>query len=161
VTPNNALEDRERPWRAVSLRVGIVAGRSTRSLDVMRVPIIPVVAMAVAAVLSGCQIEVPPLVSGDASISEPGRGVRTWKLSEGNLTQLKAWLTAHKDGWSPDFVTPTAQVYVNLTAADESTMQLWLRGNSLLIMGAKRQQLRQSFSAEDVAKLAVAVGVQQ
>jgi len=117
------------------------------------------VAYAVACVLlASCDLDVPAIVSGDAAMSEGGKVVRTWKLSPESITRISSWFTPRRTGWSPDFVTPSAEVSVKLSTADGTALAVYLLGSTLIVSSGNRQ-LRQSFSASDIAAFKDAAGV--
>jgi hypothetical protein len=110
-----------------------------------------------ALVLAGCEIDVPAIASGDAAMSEAGRVVRTWQLEGNQVREVSLWLNQHKDGWSRNFVTPSAQVSVKLVATDGTPLGLYILSNQVLI-NYRGTQMSQTFPAAKVVALRTAVG---
>jgi hypothetical protein len=68
--------------------------------------------VAAAVALFGCRHEYPPVVSGGVVdgglflgqfvLKRPGQPPDSWSLTESQLAQLGAWLSAHQSDWSMD-----------------------------------------------------------
>jgi hypothetical protein len=113
---------------------------------------------ALCVLLAGCDLDVPKIVAGDAAMSEGGKVVRTWKLTPENIASTSAWFGARRTSWSPDFVTPSAQVSVKLSTADGVVMGVYLLEKTVIVSSGKGQ-FRQSFAVHDIAAFKEAVGV--
>ena len=140
-----------RQWAASSRGTVVVAGRSTRSLAVMKLSWKWSTAVLVTAALSACTVETPDVISADATVYREGRPAQTWQLTAPQLADLNQWLKDHRDGWNPSVVTYAPRLLYQLKAHDGSRWTLNVFPNTVVVVGER--QYTKSFEPCDLAKL--------
>lgn len=119
------------------------------------------IALIATALLSGCDVDVPPLATGDIAVYREGAIVETRRLNSENLTRLAAWLQENRNGWDFYIATPAADVSVTLTASDGGQVGLYILGRSVIIVLRNSGAYSQSFQSDQLAALYSALGVRR
>jgi hypothetical protein len=113
--------------------------------------------VAILGALSGCDVDPPGFISGNASTLEHGRIVRQWDLTPQNVAQVRAWLVQHRTGWSSDLNSYAPRTRILFKTEDGSTWDVNVFPTVVVVNGGGRQ-FKQSFPPDDVKLLLEAAG---
>lgn len=110
-----------------------------------------------AAVLSGCTLELPAPISASVERYAKGAPVQTWRLSDPQLAALSEWFAQHQSGWSPSYVSyvPNVEVTVQHAAGKQSYINVW--STKRVVVNSGGRQVEQDFEASAVQSLLAVV----
>jgi hypothetical protein len=100
---------------------------SCQTLGAMKYLLARVTAVALAAALCGCDLDVPAISSASYVVYAGGSPGRQTGLTAAQVEALSDWLSKHRSGWSRSVVTYVPRTLISIRHGDgeTSTLDLW------------------------------------